>query len=156
MPPEYLEDKALLLEFLKDIDTDFDPPLSVQEGSIENYADKIIKKGKILISHSRELEGILAYIRTGCEIQYDLLWIHPNYKGRFLPLLRTSCREESGFIGNVKAKINSNNHTMVSILNNMGFQHIDSIPNDYNSTRISHVYRISFERFKEYLRVSDC
>jgi len=70
------QDREGLLLVLGSIDEDFVPPISVQEDSLEAYADHLLKDGKVIVAKDGPFyEGIVGYFIRDKRLFLDLLWV---------------------------------------------------------------------------------
>jgi len=149
----YFHNLERLIKCLQEIDGDFDPPLSIQEKSLEDYAGRLLKTGGVIVrKNNSSLDGIFGYFREGEIITADLLWIAKSKRGSstMYKLIKPCIEEERNFSGILRAKINENNLTMKKILEKIGFELVRIIENDFDGSRTSLVYELPFEKIKEY------
>ncbi len=149
----YLETNTKRLEsFLKNIDNEFFPPISVQEKGIGKYAQKLIQKGKVIASTRGELDGILGYFLESKVLKADLLWIAPQRRNSRLiyQIIRRAINEEINFNGKIEAKTEETRTNMIGILKGLGFNLKEKIKADYIPKRTSLIFENDFRNLKKY------
>ena len=148
------QDREGLLLVLESIDEDFVPPISVQEDSLEAYADHLLKDGKVIVAKDNwKYEGIVGYFIRDNRLFLDLLWVSEANRGSPLKydLLKQLTANEPEFEGKIEVKTWHLNLKMKSLLERMGFNLIRTIKHDYVSERTSLVYETDFFMFKTFL-----
>ena len=148
------QDREGLLLVLGSIDEDFVPPISVQEDSLEAYADHLLKDGKVIVAKDGPFyEGIVGYFIRDKRLFLDLLWVSEANRDSRLKyhLLKQLVANEPDFEGKIEVKTWHLNLNMKSLLTRLGFELIKTIPHDYVPERTSLVYETDFFMFKTFL-----
>ena len=121
--------KDVLLDFLKELDGDFHPPLS-EKTDLESFADKMLDNAVFFyeLSDSGSIKGLIAMYANDYEKQYayiPLLAVSPRY--RKLGIANRLLSATLQYIASLKGKINTigihaNNPVAISLYQKIGFK----------------------------------
>ena len=156
MSINYTKNRAKVKELLLKIDSEFSPPISVQEGSLDLYLDGLLADGKIIIEESDSSIGaMLGYTHKGGMVTINILWIaKEKRKTRFLyNLFMYAFQNESSFEGKITAKTNEDNADMRKVLEKLGFEITKKIEEHMTPERTSLIYEANFSDVKNYLSI---
>ena len=148
-----VRDRKNVEELLTRIDGEFFPPISVQEGSLPNYASKLLETGRIALMEDETIQGVLGYFKTE-NLSCDLLWISPEKRSTIATynLLKFVFDQEKPE-GRIEAKTWETNTRMIAMLTRLGFILENKIERDYIPQRNSVVFSINAnDLYKKFTR----
>ncbi len=148
---------STLTTLLKNIDDEFSPSISKQEGSIENYIERIRTNGSVLYSYKNdELRGIIIYFKNSDAIDVNLLWIRPDNRNTstLYSMIRDAVSFEDDYNNMIRVRTSDKNHKAIRVIEKLGFSLVDRIPEDKLSGCTTLLYESKYALIRKYFKIN--